>query len=142
MRVLEAPTTVTLIEAIEVTTMIEKLHAWATGEIERERAAGTDPADPRVRQLLERVDALIEAFTGGDARIRASPERTCREEGPEKQIRPHRVGLGRGTSAGLPAERRLQALPRSNRTVLQRHRGDDALPSHGHAMRRSARRDL
>ena len=110
MRVLEAPTTVTLIEAIEVTTMIEKLHAWATGnarqpgggtrccgdraaawvkligEIERERAAGTDPADPRVRQLLERVDALIEAFTGGDARIRASLERTYKEEGPEKQI--------------------------------------------------------
>jgi hypothetical protein len=71
MRVLEAPTTVTLIEAIEVTTMIEKLHAWATGnarqpggrtrccgdpaaawlkligELERERAAGTDPAEPR-----------------------------------------------------------------------------------------------
>ena len=110
MRVLEAPTTVTLIEAIEVTTMIEKLHAWATGnarqpgggtrccgdraaawvkligEVERERAAGTNPADPRVRQLLERVDALIEAFTGGDARIRASLERTYKEEGPEKQI--------------------------------------------------------
>ncbi|MGH3142269.1 MAG: hypothetical protein ACRDO9_03955 [Gaiellales bacterium] len=65
MRVLDAPTTVTLIEAIEVTTMIEKLHARATGnarqpgggtrwrrssssvvkligEIECERAAGTD----------------------------------------------------------------------------------------------------
>ena len=49
--------------------------------------------------------------------------------------RPHRVGLRRRTSSGLPAERGLQALPRSHRALLQRHRGDDALPSHRQRMR-------
>jgi TipAS antibiotic-recognition domain len=60
--------------------------AWVelSEEIERERAAVTDPADPRVQQLLERVDALIEAFTGGDPEMGASLERMYAEEGPER----------------------------------------------------------
>jgi DNA-binding transcriptional MerR regulator len=47
---------------------------WAQliAEVEAEREAGTDPADPRLTPLVERWNALIERFTGGDPGIRAS----------------------------------------------------------------------
>src|SRR5262245_15683630 len=37
------------------------------------------------------------------------------------------MGLGRWPSERLPQERRLQAVPRSDAALLQRHRGNDAL---------------
>jgi DNA-binding transcriptional MerR regulator len=39
---------------------------------EAQRAAGTDPADPRVHQLAERWRELVEQFTGGDPGIASS----------------------------------------------------------------------
>jgi DNA-binding transcriptional MerR regulator len=53
-------------------------------EVEAERRAGTDPADPRLTPLVERWNALIEQFTGGDPGIRASLQRLYESEGPER----------------------------------------------------------
>jgi DNA-binding transcriptional MerR regulator len=60
--------------------------SWAAllAEVERERVAGTDPADPRLDPLLERWAALIEQFTGGDAGIRDSLKRRYDSEGAER----------------------------------------------------------
>jgi DNA-binding transcriptional MerR regulator len=52
-----------------------------------ERAAGTDPLDPRVLALGQRWRALIEAFTGGDPGIGDSIKRMYREQGPQKASR-------------------------------------------------------
>lgn len=62
---------------------------WADliAAVEAERAAGTDPADPRLDPLVERWNALIEAFTGGDPGIRASLQRMYETEGPEQASR-------------------------------------------------------
>lgn len=114
LRVLEAPTPAELIETIEVVTMIEKHYTqeqletltdrakefgpermeraqreWAElyADVERERAAGTDPRDPRIRELAARAEALIKQFTGGDPGVRASLERMYAEEGPERASR-------------------------------------------------------
>lgn len=59
---------------------------WAElmSAVEREYEAGTDPADPRVRELATRWQDLVEQFTGGDAGIRDSLDRMYREEGVEK----------------------------------------------------------
>jgi MerR family transcriptional regulator, thiopeptide resistance regulator len=59
---------------------------WAQliAELEAERQAGTDPADPRLGPLVERWNALIEQFTGGDPGIRASLQRLYDTEGPER----------------------------------------------------------
>lgn len=38
-------------------------------ELERHRAAGTDPADPAVQALAERGDALFAEFHGGDPEL-------------------------------------------------------------------------
>lgn len=103
-----------LLQTIEVMTMIEKYYSdeqlaelarrrqalgpegmeqaqrdWAElyADVERERRAGTDPADPRAQALVARADALIEAFTGGDPGMRASLERMYREQGPENASR-------------------------------------------------------
>lgn len=46
----------------------------------REMAAGTDPADPRVRELARRWRDLLEAFSGGDTELAASVGRLYREE--------------------------------------------------------------
>jgi len=113
-RLLDEPDHGPMIETIEVMTMIDKHYspeqlaeldtlarelgdeelASAQAEwtdlveaIERERVAGTDPADPRVQALLERADAMIEQFTGGDPETRASLERMYEEEGPERASR-------------------------------------------------------
>jgi DNA-binding transcriptional MerR regulator len=62
---------------------------WARliAEVEAERQAGTDPADPRLTPLVERWNALIEQFTGGDPGIRASLQRLYDAEGPERASR-------------------------------------------------------
>ncbi len=108
------PSTDQIIDAIEVMTMseqyytpeqLEQLEArrlalgedgmakaqqdWADliAELDAEREAGTDPADPRVQALAARWQALIEAFTGGDPGIAASLKRMYAEEGPSKASR-------------------------------------------------------
>jgi MerR family transcriptional regulator, thiopeptide resistance regulator len=53
-------------------------------EVEAERQAGTDPADPRLTPLVERWNGLIEQFTGGDPGIRASLQKLYEAEGPER----------------------------------------------------------
>jgi MerR family transcriptional regulator, thiopeptide resistance regulator len=55
--------------------------------VEVERAAGTDPADPKLDPLVERWTGLIEQFTGGDPGIRASLQKMYDTEGPERASR-------------------------------------------------------
>jgi MerR family transcriptional regulator, thiopeptide resistance regulator len=108
------PSTDQIIDAIEVMTMseqyytpeqLEQLEArrnalgeegmakaqqdWADliAEMDAERLAGTDPADPKLQPLVDRWTALIQAFTGGDPGIAASLKRMYAEEGPEKASR-------------------------------------------------------
>jgi DNA-binding transcriptional MerR regulator len=103
-----------LIDAIEVMTMSEQYYTpeqleqldarsrelgeegmakaqqdWADliAEFDAERRAGTDPADPKLQPLIDRWNALVEAFTGGDPGIRASLQRMYDEQGPEKASR-------------------------------------------------------
>jgi DNA-binding transcriptional MerR regulator len=52
--------------------------------VRAEQAAGTDPGDPRMRELALRWRGLIEQFTGGDPGIRESLHRMYREEGVER----------------------------------------------------------
>lgn len=63
--------------------------AWADliAEAEAERAAGTDPAAPRMQDIARRWRALIEQFTGGDPGIQRSLGRMYREEGVERASR-------------------------------------------------------
>jgi DNA-binding transcriptional MerR regulator len=56
-------------------------------EVEAERVAGTDPADPRLTPLVDRWNALINQFTGGDPGIRASLQKLYETEGPERASR-------------------------------------------------------
>jgi DNA-binding transcriptional MerR regulator len=103
-----------LIETIEVMTMQEQYYTpeqleqlaarrealgeegmrkaqqdWAQliAEVEAEREAGTDPADPKMQALVDRWQALIQAFTGGDAGIMASLKRMYGEQGAEQASR-------------------------------------------------------
>ena len=103
-----------LLDTIEVMTMIEKHYSqeqlaqleerrralgpegmeraqrdWADliAALEREREAGTDPAELRVQELVARWEELIRQFTGGDAGIRASLGRLYAEEGAERASR-------------------------------------------------------
>ena len=55
--------------------------------VEAERARGTDRGDPRLRELARRGEALIDAFTGGDAGIRRSLQNMYDNEGPEAASR-------------------------------------------------------
>ncbi len=73
-------------EALGEEGMARAQDDWARliAEVEAERAAGTDPADPRVTPLVERWTALVDQFTGGDPGIRASLERLYASEGPER----------------------------------------------------------
>ena len=63
--------------------------AWADliAEAEAERAAGTDPAAPRMQAIARRWRELIEQFTGGDPGIRESLGRMYREQGVEAASR-------------------------------------------------------
>jgi MerR family transcriptional regulator, thiopeptide resistance regulator len=56
-------------------------------EVEAERKAGTDPADPKLTPLIERWNALVEQFTGGDPGIRAGLQELYDSEGPERASR-------------------------------------------------------
>ena len=105
-----------LLNTIEVMTMIEKHYSqeqldqleerhralgpegmeraqrdWADliAALEREREAGTDPAEPHVQELVARWEELIRQFTGGDAGIRASLGRLYAEEGAERASQGH-----------------------------------------------------
>jgi DNA-binding transcriptional MerR regulator len=111
---LGGPSTEQLIDAIEVMTMSDRYYTseqqatlaaraealgperikayeteWAEllAAFEREREAGTDPADPRLRPLAEKWRELIQAFTGGDAGIGASLNRMYAQEGPQRASR-------------------------------------------------------
>ena len=57
--------------------------AWAEliDAVRAEQAAGTDPGDPRMRELAQRWRGLIEQFTGGEPGIEESLQRMYREEG-------------------------------------------------------------
>ncbi|MFJ8475646.1 MerR family transcriptional regulator [Kitasatospora sp. NPDC094011] len=44
------------------------------------RCAGTDPADPRVRRVVERLDELSRLFSGGDATLSAAVRTAWRED--------------------------------------------------------------
>jgi DNA-binding transcriptional MerR regulator len=111
---LDGPSADQIIDAIEVMTMAERYYTpeqleqlaerrerlgearirdyeteWAEllAAMERERAAGTDPADPGVQALAERWRELIAAFTGGDMGIHDSLNRMYQEEGVERAAR-------------------------------------------------------
>jgi hypothetical protein len=60
--------------------------AWADllGELKAELDAGTDPAEPRLAAHVDRWDARLEEFTGGDPGIRAGLQSYWDEHGPEK----------------------------------------------------------
>jgi MerR family transcriptional regulator, thiopeptide resistance regulator len=81
--------------------------AWAQliADAEAERAAGTDPSDPRMQAIAGRWRDLIEQFTGGDPGIRASLGRMYRERGAEQASRGAVSGelmeyVGRAIAAG------------------------------------------
>ena len=111
---LDEPSTDLMIDAIEVMTMSEQYYTpeqlaqletrrnalgedgmakahqdWADliAEMDAERAAGTDPSDPRVQALAERWQDLINQFTGGDPGITASLKRMYEEQGAPKASR-------------------------------------------------------
>lgn len=59
--------------------------AWAEliPLMEAERQRGTDPADPRVRELTRRWQALVEQMTGGDDGIQRSMLAMFESKGPQ-----------------------------------------------------------
>src|SRR5690606_32602363 len=69
-------------EAVGEDRIREVQQAWADlfAEVDRHREAGTDPADPALGPLAERAEALIAAFTGGDAGIRQSLDNAGRAD--------------------------------------------------------------
>jgi MerR family transcriptional regulator, thiopeptide resistance regulator len=83
--------------------------AWAQliADADAERAAGTDPADPRMQAIAGRWRELIEQFTGGDPGIHASLGRMYRERGVEQ--------ASRGTVSGELMDYMGQALAVSGR---------------------------
>jgi hypothetical protein len=46
-----------------------------------EMEAGTDPADPKLRELEKRRQALVDSFTGGDKEIEKNLARLWKEQG-------------------------------------------------------------
>ncbi|MDQ3608962.1 MAG: TipAS antibiotic-recognition domain-containing protein [Actinomycetota bacterium] len=73
-------------EALGEEGMAAGQQAWADllGELKAELDAGTDPAEPRLAVHVDRWDALLEEFTGGDAGIRAGLQSYWDGHGPEK----------------------------------------------------------
>jgi DNA-binding transcriptional MerR regulator len=63
--------------------------AWADliAEAEAERAAGTDPAAPRMQEIAARWRSLVAQFTGGDPALGEGLGRMYREEGVERASR-------------------------------------------------------
>ena len=76
-------------EALGAAGMRQAQDDWARliAEVEAEREAGTDPADPKLQPLLDRWQALIRAFTGGDPGITASLKRMYSEQGAAQASR-------------------------------------------------------
>jgi DNA-binding transcriptional MerR regulator len=74
LRELHRETTPERIEEVE--------RAWPEliAAVEREREAGTDPADPRVQELARRWSELVQAFTKGDPQIEAALARRYQED--------------------------------------------------------------
>ena len=62
---------------------------WADliAAVEAEHEGGTDPADPRMEELVRRWTGLIEQFTGGDPGIRRSLQKMYEDKGPEEASR-------------------------------------------------------
>ena len=110
----EGPTTRDFVEALEVMERMESYYTpeqleyleqrrqelgddaikqaekdWADliAEVEAARQRGVDPSDPELAPLMERWNALIEAFTGGNEGIRSSLQNMYETEGPEKASR-------------------------------------------------------
>lgn len=56
---------------------------WAhlMADLADEMNKGTDPADPKLKQYEQRRQALVNAFTGGDAGIEQALTRMWREQG-------------------------------------------------------------
>lgn len=69
--------------------MAKAQQEWADllADLEKERAKGTDPSDPKVQALAARSRELIEAFTGGDPGIAASLKNMYEQEGVERASR-------------------------------------------------------
>ena len=69
--------------------MREAQQDWADliAEVEAERVAGTDPSDPRLKPLVDRWNALIDAFTGGDPGTRAALQKLYDERDPQEVSR-------------------------------------------------------
>ena len=111
----QAPSTQEFVDLLEVMTMHEKYYTeeqlaqlaerrealggdeamkraeqdWADliAAVEAERAAGSDPAGPRMQELAAKWQDLIDQFTGGDPEIFKSLKTMYQEEGPEKASR-------------------------------------------------------
>ena len=92
---------------------------WAAliAEVEAERLAGTDPADPKLDPLVERWTGLIRQFTGGDPGIKASLQRLYDEEGPSGVAR-----RGERRDDGLRAGRRWRRAAASASAARARRR--------------------
>ena len=84
-------------------------------EVEAERAAGTDPADPRLDPLIARWTGLIEQFTGGDPGIRASLQRLYDSRAPSAASRGAVNGDDDGVRAGGDGGARRLAPARRER---------------------------
>jgi MerR family transcriptional regulator, thiopeptide resistance regulator len=76
-------------EALGEDGMEKAQHDWEVliAEMDAERRAGTDPADPKVQALADRWRALIVQFTGGDPGVGSGLKRMYAEEGPERASR-------------------------------------------------------
>lgn len=107
LRVAETPTADEMMKTIEVMTMFEKYFSEEQRQALKERGdklgpdaikaveeewprliaavrdemkKGTDPHSPRVRELAKRWRELLNAFSGGDAKMEASAAKMYREE--------------------------------------------------------------
>jgi len=76
-------------EALGEEGMERAQREWAEvlEQMRNEQQAGTDPSDPRVRELGRRWQALLDQFTGGDPGIRASLQRMYDEQGSQAASR-------------------------------------------------------
>ena len=66
---------------------VEQEWAEIFATLKAEMEAGTDPADPKFRPLIERSRELLKMFTGGDPGIERSLQNLYEQEGPEKASR-------------------------------------------------------
>ncbi len=135
------PSTELFIEAIEVTTMIEKYYTpeqldqlaarrrelgaaaieetgrkWGEliAAVQQERAQGTDPISPRMLELARRWQQLIAQFSGGDPSIENALGEMYKREGAENASR------GAVDDELMQYVRKaIQALPRNDTPTSQ-----------------------